>query len=207
MVSTTRLISICLALALLGNVAVAEQSMVKEPATGVEFPETREGLRLLGVGVRKKLVFKVYAAALYVSLDGLKATIEDRKPASLYKAVRYGPFRKLMVLHFVRDVPANKVRDTFEHALRANMPEKDWKSEKKHIDAFLARCVDVKKGQTYVLRTTGGKISISLDEKVLFEVDSIKLAWGMWGGWFGKHPASESLRAELVSRAELVLRE
>jgi len=205
MVRAKRLTLLVLALALLPWSASGDEGKVKEPATGVEFPASRDGMQLMGVGVRKKLVFNVYAAALYLSGDDFKAGLKDSTAKEIYKVVRYGSFKKLMVLHFVRDVPADKVREAFGEALRANMPDADWEAEKDRVDAFLAGCVDVKSGQAYELRTQGAKLKLSLGSKILFEAESKALAAGMWGSWFGAHPISESLRDELVSRADKVL--
>src|SRR5262245_4244873 len=93
-------------------------SDVKEPKTGVSFPETinQDGtqLSLAGTGVRSKMMVKVYAGGLYLgdeaktALAGFKG--EAAKPTqAVFDAISDANFPRMFVLHFVRDVDSGKI--------------------------------------------------------------------------------------------------
>ena len=63
---------------------------VKEPSTGIEFDATLDGgYELLGVGVRKKLTFKIYATALYVKVPDAVEPLRAAKHPCEYSAPQY----------------------------------------------------------------------------------------------------------------------
>lgn len=178
----------------------ADGDSVKEAATGVSFSlVSKDGLVLMGTGVRKKLVFNVYAAALYVSADGLKNEAADAGMESLNKAVRTGALKRRLLLHFVRDVPAEKVRRAFRDSLVHNMSTADYEAEEKNIEDFLAKCPDIKKGKVFSLSTSGNTTRIMLGFDHLYTTSSRRLSKGLWGSYFGERPICEKLRKGLLS--------
>ena len=182
--------------------AAGDDGKVKEPVTGVSFAAVDpDGLGLLGVGVRKKLVFNVYAGALYVEVAAMAAGLESLAEEKLFHAVIHGEFKKRIVMHFVRDVGADRVRDNFAESLRNNMTEEDYAAEKEDMERFLAAVKEVKEGEEFELVTRGREIRVKQGGALLFEASSVRLARGMWACWFGKKPVDETLRGALVSRA------
>src|SRR5262249_32653023 len=119
------------ALAILALCAVARAESVEEPATNIRFDAATSvdgrPYVLLGVGVRRKFVVKVYAMALYVdeaearhAFPALATRAGGRDHAKLVAGdhaqsfVLWGTFGKLARLHFVRDVEVKKIREAFE---------------------------------------------------------------------------------------------
>ncbi len=179
---------------------------LKESATGVLFPLTSDdGLQLLGVGVRKKLVFNVYAGALYVDADGLAKAVGDKGAKGANKAVHRGRFQRRMLLHFVRDVPAAKIREAFKDSLVHNMSKEDFAAEEKNIEEFLESCTDVKKGQVFQFESRNDRVVVKLAGRTTFDRTSRRLVVGMWGSYFGKRPVDDSLRKGLLRRAAELL--
>ena len=67
-----------------------------EPATKISFADTRNGQKLVGVGVRKKGPIKVYGVGMYVdklsskfALSKYKSAVADKLPPAFYQ-VRAG---------------------------------------------------------------------------------------------------------------------
>ncbi len=178
----------------------------KEAATGVEFATVvSDGLVLLGVGVRKKLVFNVYAAALYVDADELREAVGDKGIEGVNQVVHTSGIRRRMILHFVRDVPADKIRAAFRNSLESNMSAKDYAAEAARIDTFLASCTDVKAGELFEFESKGDFVRVTLRGQTIFKAGSRRLMRGMWGSYFGKRPINEALRKALLQRSSEVL--
>ena len=184
----------------------AQAEEVKEAATGIEFAaDTGDGLSLLGVGVRKKLVFNVYAAALYVDGAAFVEAVGEKGVAGANRVVHRSGIRRRMVLHFVRDVPAEKIRKAFRNSLESNMSAKNYAAESERIETFLASCTDVSKGDLFVFESKGDRVKVKLRGKTIFKAGSRRLMRGMWGSYFGKRPINEDLRKGLLRRSAALL--
>jgi hypothetical protein len=86
-----------------------------------------QALTLNGVGLRKRAIFKVYVAGLYV---GQKST----SPAALI--AEKGPRR--VSLRMLRDVDADSFISSFNDGLKANLTEAELAALKPRIDALTA---------------------------------------------------------------------
>jgi hypothetical protein len=114
--------------------------------SGVTLPETitvaSKTLTLNGAALRKKAIFKVYVAALYVltKSQSADAILEEDEP-------------RRMVMHFVRNVDKGKICDAWDDGLKDNTPtpSEDLKKEFADLCGLMA---DIKDGQemtfTYV---------------------------------------------------------
>lgn len=183
--------------ALLCSLALAETR--KEAATGIEFASVAsDGLVLVGVGVRKKLVFNVYAAALYVDAVALKEAVGEEGVAGVNQVVHKSGIKRRMILHFVRDVPAEKIRTAFRNSLESNMSAQDYAVEAGRVDRFLDSCTDVKEGDLFVFESNGDFVKVALRGQTIFKAGSRRLMRGMWGSYFGKRPINEALRKGLL---------
>jgi hypothetical protein len=182
---------------------------IKEPASGVEFDATdRDGLKLLGAGVRRMMVFNVYALALYVPGDKLEKELGGKTdPESLYRAVIYGTFKKRALLHFVRGIGGDKVRDAFRASLEGNMAAEDLAAEKATLERFydIMASGGVSDGDVFEFVTEGSKVRVTKGSKEIFSADTVRLARGLWMGWFGANPVCPKLKAALVSRVKEVV--
>jgi hypothetical protein len=185
---------------------IAAQTVSKEPATGVTFDTaSSDGLTLLGVGVRKMLVVNVYAAALYVDAAGLREAVGSKGLAGVNRALHTGAFKRRLFLHFVRKVPAKKIRAAFKDSLVANMSDADYQAHLASIESFLAACSDVNKGDRFELESVGNKVQVKLRGKTIFTSKAKALTRGMWGSYFGKRPINETLRKDLQQGAKALL--
>ncbi len=201
----------------------AKADAVTESATGHSFEAvTSVGGRsyvLLGAGVRKKFLVKVYAMALYVDdvearhdFPALVSRAGGRDHAKLtggdhaQSFVMWGTFGKLAILHFVRDVEADKVRGAFEEGLQDELSDKAPADLKQSAQQFLALFdKDLKEGQEIVLATSAdGKIEIKLPGDNKAGPQSPRLARAVWGIWLGEKPISADLRRALVERIDVL---
>jgi hypothetical protein len=209
-----------LALALpLGAPKVAVAEKVAEPSSGVQFDAQKswdgKAFTLVGTGIRKKFIVKVYAMGLYVeNVDGKRAfsslatkaggsdqaklTEGDRAQSFLI----WGSFGKVGVMHFVRDVGAGKIHDAFAEDLSDELSDKAAPDVRDATQAFLKLFdKDLKNGDDIVLRTSpDGKIDVSIGGQEKGSVQNIKLMRALWSTWLGGHPISKDLRASLVNR-------
>jgi hypothetical protein len=210
-----------LAMVLLAGAARAES--VQEPSTGHSFESAAKidgrPYALVGLGVRKKVMIKVYAMALYVDeaegRHGFPALVSRAGGSDHAKLtngdhaqsfVMWGTFGKQAVLHFVRDVDAGKIRSAFQDGLEDELSDKAPADIKQGAQAFLAMFdKDMKEGQEIVLRTTAdGKIEAEVAGSKKSGPQSPRLARAVWGIWLGPKPISADLRRGLVERIDVL---
>jgi len=177
---------------------------VKEPRTGVSFPVHRDGMTLLGVGLRTRtfLKVKVYAAAFYVADSALAGPLAAHRghttTPALYRDVVWGDFPKAIVMTFVRDTTASQIRDAFYEAL----PTIDHA----RLDLFSSHFGTPGKGQTVVVRWgPGGVIETTSAGVVKPPIADKAFAGAVFGIWLGEKPIQEDLKRDLVSRAPQIL--
>lgn len=199
--------------------AAADQ--VTEPATGHKFETERlvdgRPYLLLGTGVRSKFGFKVYAMALYVdaaqarsAFPELVARAGGRDRAHLMAGnqaqtfVAGGPFGKLAVMHFMRDVGADKIRESFEDALKAERSDKapaDVRTAAQQFIGLFDR--ELKKGQEIILKTSpDGRIEVEIAGQKKAGPQNPRLLQAVWNIWLGPHTISNDLRRGLVERID-----
>lgn len=160
---------------------------------GVNFPDRVDQagrtLVLNGAGLRTKLVFKVYAAALY-----LPAQSSD--PAAILRDG--GPRRVQMVMmrDLGRDQIAEAVVDGFEKNAGKNMP-----ALRQRLDRFVAAIPDLESGESLTitwdpasgttLHASGGK-SINIEGRDFSDA--------LFSVWLGAHPVDETLKKAMLGR-------
>jgi hypothetical protein len=173
----------------------------KDPSSGIVFPETvtlRDGdrefrLKAAGSGLRKKVVFKVYGAALYV--DETAALGAD--PTASLAA---GDMARRIVMTFKRDVDYGKIREAYEGGLK-----RVWKGQ---LDPAVAPDLEtflhyfdkgVKEGQSIELTYLPGKGLCTVVAGTSWPlVTNAKIAHDIWAVWLGDDPVSADLRRDLV---------
>jgi hypothetical protein len=198
---------------------------IKEPGSGVGFESTRmvdgRPLVLLGTGLRKKFVVKVYAMGLYVdeaearrNFPALVARAGGRDRAHLVAGdhaqafVVWGQFTKVGVMHMVRSVDADKIKGAFQDALEDELSDKAPPELKAATEAFLGLIDtghDILNGQEIVLKTTAdGHIELDLAGQKKVGPQNAKLARALWNVWLGPKTISKDMRASLVDRIDLL---
>jgi hypothetical protein len=178
-----------------------------EPKSGVSFPLKRDGASLLGAGLRvKKIAFvkaKVYAAALYVGDDALEGPLAVHKgktaEAPFFKDLVWGDFPKEVVLHFTRDVGQGRIQDAMREALSG--------AEKAPLDTFISYFPEVRTGDECVLRWgAGGVLEAVMAGQARPPIANKAFAAAVFALYVGDTPLQDDLKADMVSRAAIVLK-
>lgn len=176
-------------------------AQVVEPSSGTAFPETRsvgsKTYQLVGTGLRKKFVIKVYAMGLYVEQAGAKAAYAGgaSNPQSF---VIGGGFGKQMVLRFLRDVDKGKIQDAYKESLQGALAGATASDAQAFIQLFDR---DVKQGNEVVIQADeGGKLSVSIAGQRKEGPTNPALAKAVWEIWLGAKPIAPDARKTLVDR-------
>src|SRR4030095_5644754 len=104
---------------------------------GATLPDTLKAgektLKLNGLGLRKKAMFKVYVGGLYLE-----------SPSKAAGAILASDQAKAIRLHFLRDLTKGQLVEAFQEGFEANA--KDKAAQKAAFDKMLALVPDVKAG-------------------------------------------------------------
>jgi hypothetical protein len=146
-------------------------------------------LVLNGLGLRSKMMFKVYVAGLYLE-----------KKSNDANAIIQGDTTKRIVLHFVRDVSKEQMTEAFSDSLKANAPDKAA-SLKSQIDQFLGAMEPMKSGEefsvTYV-PATGTTLAMRGKDKVT--IPGLPFGQTIFAMWLGPKPPNEDLKNGLLGK-------
>ena len=182
-----------LALSVAFALCLAAVPAAAKELAGVTMPDTMtvagKALKLNGIGLRKKAVFKVYVAGLYVEAPS--------KDAAAILAV---DAPKALKMHFLRSVDKGKLVETFQEGFTANAPGKVG-SQKANLDKLSATIVDVKDGAvtTYAYVPGTGTV-VNRDGKDVATIEGKEFAETLFSLWLGPKPPSEDLQAGLLGR-------
>lgn len=182
----SRRLSLSLALAL----AFSPAAFAGELA-GVKLPDTKtvggKTLKLNGMGLRKKAIFKVYVGGLY-----LEAPSKDAAAVVAVDAP------KSITMRFLRSVGRDKLIEAFKEGFEANAPQK-VAGQKAAIEKMYAMVADVKDGSdltfTYV---PGTGTTVSRDGKDVGTIEGKEFAEALFLLWMGPKPPSEDLKKGLL---------
>ena len=170
--------------------AVAASAVAGE-AAGVKLPDTAtiEGktLKLNGIGLRKKMMFKVYVAALYVETPSTDA-------ATLLASDQV----KSITLHILRGLDGAQIgeaiSDGFWHNSKKQMPELNERLQKL-IGMFPA----VVEGDQIVLTYVPGKgTSVVAKGQARGTIEGKDFADALLSVWLGANPVQDDLKAALL---------
>jgi hypothetical protein len=163
---------------------------VQEPSSGESFAEARGSQALLGVGIRKKWGFKVYAIGVY----GDKDAASKIAPGS-YGAVVRGGFAKTVELRMLRTVSGSKIASAFEDALA----EPTGKSpEYQQFLSFFGG--ELPKGTVILLKTSGPTLNVVIGGAAKPAINNAALTGALLNVWLGPKPVDSSLKKNLISR-------
>jgi hypothetical protein len=179
-----------LVLALLSCAALAAVVLAGEVA-GIMMPDTVtiEGktLKLNGMGLRKKVVFKVYVAGLY---------LETPSPAG--EAVIASDQVKRMQLSVLRSLKSKQVMEAIEEGFEKNS-KAQMGALKERLGKFGAMISDVVEGDQIVMTYVPGKgtiVSVKGAEKGVIEGKDF--ADALFAVWLGNNPVQEDLKKALL---------
>jgi hypothetical protein len=171
--------------------AVPARPAAAKELAGVNMPDTLsvgdKTLKLNGLGLRKKVMFKVYVGGLYLetpSKDAAAILASDQA-----KAVR---------MSFLRDVDKGKMKDAFVEGFEANAKEKAA-AQKASIEKLYSLIPDMKEGQTLSFSYLPGKgTTVSLGDKALGLIEGKEFAEALFALWLGPKPPSEDLKKGML---------
>ncbi|CAB1370913.1 chalcone isomerase family protein [Denitratisoma oestradiolicum] len=180
-----------LLLPLLGMTPSSLQA-VEVAGVKVEDRLTAQGatLQLNGAGLRTKMFFKVYVAALYVT-----------KPSTSSRQLLEAPEPSRMVLQMLRDVDADTLFNSLRDGLRANVPEAELVTLQAGVDqlgALMATIGQARSGDTIVLDLDMEKVVVSHNGEVRGQVAAPRLGRALLSIWLGEHPVDDSLKKALL---------
>jgi len=167
-----------------GTVAVAAE------LSGVTLPDTlkvgEKTLKLNGLGLRKKAVFKVYVGGLYLE-----------SPSKDAGAILMADQGKALRMHFLRDLTKAQLVEAFQEGFEGNV--KDQTPQKAAFDRMLALVPDVKEGSTLTFAYLPGKgTTLSAGSKDLGIFEGKGFADAVFAIWLGPKPPSEDLKKGLL---------
>ena len=185
-----RMNRLCIALALGATLVLGGTATAKEFA-GVTLPDTAtvagKTLKLNGMGLRKKAIFKVYVGGLY-----LEAPSKDAAAILAADAPRE------LAMQFLREVDKAKLAETYREGFTANAPDKAA-AQKANVDKFLSWVADVKDGTKWAITYVPGKgTTLALDGKEAGTIEGKDFADLVFSLWLGPKPPSEDLKKGLL---------
>lgn len=180
-----------LVLAAAALAAVPARPAAAKELAGVTMPDTLAAgdktLKLNGLGLRKKAVFKVYVGGLYLeapSKDAAAILASDQA-----KAVR---------MTFLRDVSKSQLKDAFAEGFEGNAKEKAA-AQKAAIDKLYALIPDMKETQTLSFSyVPGAGTTVFHGDKALGVVEGKEFAEALFAIWLGPKPPSEDLKKGML---------
>lgn len=152
-------------------------------------------LQLNGLGVRNKMMFKVYATGLY--LQDKKSTVEEVFAAE-------GPRRLRLVM--MRDVSSESFGDSFMSGINNNSESKDKTKIVTQISTFgemFAAIPGLKKGDVLDLDWIPGTGTVCIlnGKQVGETVQDVNFYNAILRIWLGNKPADASLKPKLLAPA------
>lgn len=152
---------------------------------GVDFAESAtvsgQELKLKGVGLRKKIVFNVYVAGLYVT-DPAKDVFEQSRQ---------------MKLVMLRDLDAEQVGDAIRDGIKKNSASQMPQLQER-LDRVLKALTAVKKGESLVISFVDGKTTVAGRGTTLAEVDGKDFGDAVFKVWLGQDPVDSDLKKGLL---------
>ncbi|HYN44239.1 MAG TPA: chalcone isomerase family protein, partial [Thermoanaerobaculia bacterium] len=146
-------------------------------------------LKLSGMGLRKKAVFKVYVGGLYLEAQSSDA-----------KAILAADGPKAMTMHFLRSIEKDKLVEAYKEGFEANAPQKAA-AQKAGIEKFYSTVTDVKEGSvTTYTYAPGTGTAVNRDGKDVATIEGKEFAEVLFSLWLGPKPPSEDLQKGLLGR-------
>jgi len=199
--------------------ALSSSPSIVEPKTGQSFSEQitlphdpSVAIRCMGVGVRTKAIFKVYAGALYVDEKAVREKLLQYKFASVsalqesqdvYSDIIDAPFSRAIIMKFVRDVDKKRMMETYAEGLSKTLGPIASSPVKDDANRFLAMFdEDIPSGESMALYGDGDTLKVFVRGKEKGTIRNAKLVSAVFSIWLGPNPISADLKRALFSRAD-----
>jgi hypothetical protein len=159
---------------------------------GVTLPDTSQvgtkTLVLNGIGLRTRLMFKVYVAGLYV----------DQKTSDAAAILAANAPRRI-VMQFLRDVSRDQMADALRESFESNNP--DAATLKADIDKLLSGFEPLRTGDQVVFTyqpEVGTTLAIRGKDRVT--IPGAAFGRAMFACWLGPSPPSSDLKNKLLGK-------
>jgi hypothetical protein len=157
---------------------------------GVTLPDSTDvagkQLVLNGIGLRTKMMFKVYVAGLYVE-----------QKSSDPNAILKQDAPKRVVMQFLRDLSRDQMVEAFTESFSNNSPNAG--ALKADIDKMLGAFEPVKTGQQMVFTYVPGVgTTLTIGGKDKMTVPGQAFGQAMFACWLGPKPPSSDLKAKML---------
>jgi hypothetical protein len=186
----------CAALAVAALWSGGAPPAVAADLDGVAWPDTRQAagveLRLNGIGVRTFSLFRihVYVAALYL-----------QQPSGDGDAILRSGMVKLLEIHFVHDVTAERSREAWKTGLRDNC-RPPCRLPADLLERFLEAVPDFHAGDQSTMLFSGQTVEIKLNGRAMGTVQDADFSRAILGTFIGGNPPTEPLKRELLGLKE-----
>ncbi len=163
---------------------------------GVKIDETAQvgssTLVLNGAGLRTKMMFKVYAGALYLpqKQSDANAVINDHG-------------NKRISMHFLRDVSSEQLLDGMNEGFADNNTQAEMTSidaQMKIFQKMMVSAKEVKEGDVILLDCTTAGTQVSLNGRLLGKIDGELFNQALLRVWLGDHAVDTSLKKALLGQ-------
>jgi hypothetical protein len=187
--SVTRTLSCATVLTILVASTLHTEALARE-LEGATLADTLKAgektLKLNGLGLRKKAMFKVYVGGLYLE-----------SPSKDAGAILASDQAKAIRLHLLRDLKKGQLVEAFQEGFDANA--KDKAAQKAAFDKMLALVPDVKEGSTLTFTYLPGKgTTLQVADKELGAFEGKGFADAVFAIWLGPKPPSEDLKKGML---------
>lgn len=182
-----------LSIALIAFMSASLCELYAGTLAGVTLPDSVQVgstmLVLNGLGLRKKVIVKVYVAGLYLT-----------EKTSDSNAILKADSPKRIVMHFVRGVSKSQMTDAFEESFENNAPDAA-RTAKPDIDRFLASLPDVKEADEMVFTYAPGQgTTFSINGQDRITILSPVFAQALFSVWLGPKPPNEDLKKGILGQ-------
>ena len=163
---------------------------------GVKVDETAQvgvsALVLNGAGVRTKMVFKVYVAALYLTQKQTDAN-----------AVISDAGNKRVSMHFLRELSAEKLLHALDEGFEANNSAAEMAAIDAQMKAFrqmMTSAKAVKEGDVILLDLTSAGTQVSINGKALGNIEGAAFNQALLRVWLGGNPVDAALKKSMLGQ-------
>jgi hypothetical protein len=160
---------------------------------GVTLPDTitvsGTNLVLNGMGVRSKMMIKVYVAGLYVEQ-------KSSDPATIMKS----DTTKRIVMRFLYSPSKGQMKDAFEEGFKSNSPDA-MTSMKGDIDKLLGALEDMNKGGEMAFTYAPGTgTTMTIDGRTKVTIPGLAFEQALLSVWLGPKPPNGDLKKGLLGQ-------
>ncbi|MFC1538847.1 chalcone isomerase family protein [Candidatus Latescibacterota bacterium] len=160
---------------------------------GVNFPETitinGTGCKLVGAGIRKKLIISVYAGALYMSSPTTNAS----------NVISSDQTKRISIQFIYKEVTSEQLIEAWNDGFKANAGG-SLNALKSKINTFNGYFTEsVRKGDTIIITYIPGKgTEVVIKNRVKGIIEGKDFMVGLFSIWFGPNPPTDGLKEGML---------